>query len=208
MDQFLTLTITGVVTAALYAVAASGLVLTYTTSGIFNFAHGAFGMFAAFAYWKVRFDWGVPAPIALILVLVVGAPIFGALVERVVLRGLREVSEIVRLIVSVSLLFGVYQGALELFPPAGRRMPSFFDGNRIYLGVVNLTWHDGLTVLAALVTAIVLRILLFRTRPGVLMRGVVDDPVPSPRRSPGPRRNAVLGHRHEPRRTRRDPPRR
>ena len=37
---------------ALYAVAASGLVLTYTTSGIFNFAHGAFGMFAAFLYWQ------------------------------------------------------------------------------------------------------------------------------------------------------------
>ena len=38
MDQFLTFTIAGLVTAALFAVAASGLVLTYTTSGIFNFS--------------------------------------------------------------------------------------------------------------------------------------------------------------------------
>ena len=176
MDQFLTFTITGVVTAALYAVAASGLVVTYTTSGIFNFAHGAFGMFAAFAYWQVRFDWGWPAPAALLAVLGIGAPLFGAVVERVVLRGLRDAPEVVQLIVSVSLLFGVYQAAVEVFPPKGRRIPGFFDGNRIDLGVVNLTWHDAITVLAAVVTAIGLRLLLYRTRAGVNMRAVVDDP--------------------------------
>lgn len=175
MDEFLTLTTAGVVTAALYAVAASGLVLTYTTSGVFNFAHGAFGMFAAFCYWQVRQDWGLPAPVALLIVLGIGAPLFGALVERVILRGLRDASEIVRLIVSVSLLFGVYQGALELFPPAGRRNPAFFDGSRLDLGVVALTWHDAITILAALATAALLRFLLFGTRLGVLMRGVVDD---------------------------------
>ena len=176
MDQFLTFTITGVVTAALYAVAASGLVVTYTTSGIFNFAHGAFGMFAAFAYWQVRFDWGWPAPVALLAVLGIGAPLFGAAVERVILRGLRDVPEVVQLIVSVSLLFGVYQAAVEIFPPEGRRIPGFFDGNRIDLGVVNLTWHDAITVIAAVLTAAGLRLLLFRTRSGVNMRGVVDDP--------------------------------
>lgn len=177
MDQFLTFTIAGVVTAALYAVAASGLVLTYTTSGIFNFAHGAFGMFAAFTYWQVRQEWGLPAPIALLIVLGIGAPLFGAAVERVVLRGLRGTAEVIRLIVSVSLLFGVYQGAIVVFPPGvGRRMPGFFDGESIDLGVVNLTWHDAITVIAAVVTAILLRLLLFRTRMGVTMRGVVDDP--------------------------------
>lgn len=175
MDQFLTFTITGLVTAALYAVAASGLVVTYTTSGIFNFAHGAFGMFAAFSYWHLRYEWGWSAPVALVAVLAVGAPLFGAAVERIVLRGLRNVPEVIQLVVSVALLFGVYQGALELFPPEGRRMPGFYDGNSIDLGVVNLTWHDAITVVTAVLTAVLLRLLLFRTRSGVTMRGVVDD---------------------------------
>ena len=69
MDQFLTFTVLGLVTAAIYAVAASGLVVTYTTSGIFNFAHGAFGMLAAFIYWQLRVEWGWPAPIALVVML-------------------------------------------------------------------------------------------------------------------------------------------
>src|SRR5690606_33346197 len=167
--RFLNFSVVGISTAAVYAIAASGLVVTYTTSGIFNFAHGAFGMFAAFAYWQLRFEWGWPAPLALLAVLGAGAPLFGAFVERVVLRGLRDVPEVIQLVVSVSLLFGVYQAALEVFPPKGRRIPGFFDGEAIDLGVVNLTWHDGITVVAAVATALGLRVLLFRTRIGVTM---------------------------------------
>ena len=69
MDQFLTFTVFGLVTAAIYAVAASGLVVTYTTSGIFNFAHGAVAMWAAFVYWQLSSPdgWGLPVWLALVL---------------------------------------------------------------------------------------------------------------------------------------------
>jgi branched-chain amino acid transport system permease protein len=50
MQELLTFTIIGLSTGAIYAVVASGLVVTYTTSGIFNLAHGATGMLAAFTY--------------------------------------------------------------------------------------------------------------------------------------------------------------
>ena len=66
VDKFLTFTIVGLTISAIYAVIASGLVLTYTTTGIFNFAHGAAGMLFAFTYWQLRFDWGWPAPVALV----------------------------------------------------------------------------------------------------------------------------------------------
>ena len=47
MDSLLTIVVFGLTAAAIYAVAASGLVLTFTTSGIFKFAHGAIAMFCA-----------------------------------------------------------------------------------------------------------------------------------------------------------------
>ncbi len=62
MDTFLTFTIVGLVLGSVYAIAASGLVLTYNTSGIFNFAHGAQAMLGAFAYWQLRYGWGLPPP--------------------------------------------------------------------------------------------------------------------------------------------------
>ena len=193
MDEFLTFTIIGLVTGALYAIAASGLVVTYTTSGIFNFAHGATGMFAAFVYWKLRVDQGWPAPIALAAVLFVIAPLFGAAVERVIIRGLWNVSEVTKLIVSISLLFGVYSAATILFSPnVGRRLPGFFEGNSIDLGVYDLSWHEGITIVAAIVTAGALRFLLFGTRGGVSMRAVVDDRDLSRLNGGRPDRSAML----------------
>ena len=44
MSEFLRYTIFGLAFAGIYFIAASGLVVTYTTSGIFNFAHGAVAM--------------------------------------------------------------------------------------------------------------------------------------------------------------------
>ncbi len=69
MHLLLTYTILGLVTGAVYGIAASGLVLTYTTSGIFNFAQGAMAMLAAFTYWQFRYGWNWPAPLALFTVL-------------------------------------------------------------------------------------------------------------------------------------------
>ena len=43
MSEFISLLIAGIVTGSIYAVSASGLVVTYNTTGIFNFAHGAVG---------------------------------------------------------------------------------------------------------------------------------------------------------------------
>ena len=74
MDKFLALTFAGLCTAAIYAIAASGLVLTYTTTGVFNFAHGAIGMLGAFTYWQLHVAWGWPTPIAFLAVLLVIGP--------------------------------------------------------------------------------------------------------------------------------------
>ena len=57
MHEFLEFTIIGIVLGSAYAVAASGLVVTYATSGIFNIAHGAIGMFMAFVYWQLSVGW-------------------------------------------------------------------------------------------------------------------------------------------------------
>ena len=78
-SAFTSQTITGAVIYALtagsiYAIAASGLVVTYTTSGVFNFAQGAIGMIMAFLYWEVRINHGWPAWVALVFVVLIVAP--------------------------------------------------------------------------------------------------------------------------------------
>jgi branched-subunit amino acid ABC-type transport system permease component len=180
METFLQYTILGLVTGGVYGIAASGLVVTYTTSGIFNFAHGAVAMLAAFAYWQVRFDWGWPAPLALLAVLGVAAPVLGALLYGVVMRGLRGTSEVTRIVVPVSVMLGFLALATWVWDPTPRtpRLFLMFFGadNTVSIAGVNVTWHELLAMVLAAVIALALRFLFFRTRNGVAMRAVVDDP--------------------------------
>ena len=60
-NQFLQFTLIGIAYGLVFAIAAAGLVLTYTTTGVFNFAHGAVGMVAAFVYWRLTVEVGMPA---------------------------------------------------------------------------------------------------------------------------------------------------
>ena len=82
MEKFLTFTVIGLTTSAVYAVIASGLVLTYTTTGVFNFAHGALGMVAAFSYWALHVSLGLPAVPSALIVVLAGGPVAGALLGK------------------------------------------------------------------------------------------------------------------------------
>src|SRR5918994_1638562 len=180
METFLQYTILGLVTGAVYGIAASGLVVTYTTSGIFNFAHGAIAMLAAFVYWQVRFDWGWPAPVAIVVVLGVLAPLLGTLLYVGLMRGLRGTSEVTRIVVPVSVMLGFLALATWIWDPtpSSPRLFLLFFGadNTVSIAGVNVTYHELLAVVLAVVIALALRFLFFRTRNGVAMRAVVDDP--------------------------------
>src|ERR687894_732700 len=193
MDQVLQATITGLAAAAILGVAASGLVLTYTTTGIFNFAHGAVGMLGAFAYWQLRFGWGWPAPVALVVVLLVLAPLLGVVIERVVMRGLYDAPETSRIVVSIGLLAALLGLGLWLWPPDVARLFARFWGNEsvAVLGV-NLTWHDIAAIAVAVGLAAGLRVLLYRARPGLAMRAAVDDRSLSMLNGARPHRSAML----------------
>jgi branched-chain amino acid transport system permease protein len=176
MRDLVTFTILGITTGAIYAVAASGLVVTYTTSGIFNFAHGAIGMMAAFTYWELRVNRNWPAPLALFVVILVLAPLFGALIERVLMRGLQGVSQATSLVVTVGLMLGLIGLANTIWKPQDRQLAEFFGGKRAFeLSGVVVNWHQITTIAVAALVAISLRLLLYRTRLGVAMRAQVDD---------------------------------
>lgn len=171
MDKFLAFGLTGLVLAAIYSVIASVLVVTYTTTGIFNFAHGAVGMISAFVYWQLRFDRGLPAPIALVLLLGLVAPVLGLAIEAIV-RGLHDTSETIKLVVTIAMLSALIATARWIWDPnQARPFPRFFaDSASIDIGPTNVNLHQLVTVTAAVGVAVGLRFLLHSTRVGVAMR--------------------------------------
>jgi branched-subunit amino acid ABC-type transport system permease component len=176
-DSVLSTLIVGVSVGSIYAIAASGIVVTYTTSGIFNFAQGAIGMFMAFVYWELRINRGVPAPIALFLVILVIAPLFGALLERALIRLIYDKTLVVQLVVTLGVMFFLMGLAITLWNPTSesRSIDFFFGSEGFEIGSTVVLWHRLITILTAVAIAIFLRLLLYRTRIGVTMRAVVDN---------------------------------
>ncbi len=101
MTLFLTFTVLGLVLGSVYAIAASGLVLTYNTSGIFNFAHGAQAMIGAFLYYRLQVVWGVPTLLSVLILLLVVGPLMGFLLHRFIMGGLRDTAEVTKIVVTV-----------------------------------------------------------------------------------------------------------
>ncbi len=176
MHEFLEFTIIGVVLGSAYAVAASGLVVTYATSGIFNIAHGAMGMFMAFVYWQLSVGWHLNTALAFVLTVFVLAPLLGAVVERGVIQWMDPNNVATTLAVTVGLtllFFGLV--ADYIWKPAARSVPQFFGFSGFTFLGVKIDWEEVITVGAAVAIAVGLRLFLYRTRTGMAMRGVVDN---------------------------------
>jgi len=178
MTLFLTFTVLGLVLGSVYAIAASGLVLTYNTSGIFNFAHGAQAMIGAFLYYQLQVVWGVPTLLSVLILLLVVGPLMGFLLHRFIMGGLRDTAEVTKIVVTVAILLGFVSLSHWVWDPQEARMSKMFFGveSHITVGGVVIRYHEIICLLAAAAIAIGLRLLFTRSRMGVLMRATVDDP--------------------------------
>jgi ABC-type branched-subunit amino acid transport system ATPase component/ABC-type branched-subunit amino acid transport system permease subunit len=108
----------GMATGAVYAMTAQGLVLVYRSSGVVNFAQGAFGAVGAFLYYEGRAD-GHPIIAVWIVALAVPAAI-GAAVQLGVLSRLRHASALVRLVATLGVLFLIVAVANRIWAPEPR----------------------------------------------------------------------------------------
>ncbi len=174
-DQFLAFSVIGIVFGSTYAIAASGLVLTYATSNVFNMAHGAVAMVMSFLYWEVHVNQGWPTWLSLLFVVGIAAPAFGLFLERVMMRRLTEAPVAIALVVTVGLLVACIGVAQFVWKPSGRNIEEFFNGDAVQIGPVRVTVHQLIVLATAAAVAGGLYFLLNRTRIGTAMRAVVDN---------------------------------
>ncbi|MER5890577.1 ATP-binding cassette domain-containing protein [Streptomyces sp. NPDC001941] len=190
MGDLLGFVLSGLVSGALYALLATGLVLSYSASGLFNFAHGATAYLCALVFYELHSGFGWPAvPTALLLVLVV-APGLGWGLDRLMFRRLARVGETAQIVATIGLLVALPALGLwlvELLQEAGA--PVLPAENQFGLPGVGpspaVAWQplDGvgvdsdqlITWVATAVVAALLWLLMRHTRTGLRLRAAVDD---------------------------------
>ncbi len=175
MSDYLPFIVTGLVTGSLYGLAGLGLVLTYRTSGVFNFAHGAIAAGAAFLFHTLHVTHGAPWPIAFALTVALFGVVVGSLLELVT-RPLASAPDSVVVVGTVGLLLAVQGLIYLLYGNLVRSTPVFLPQSGFTLSGVRISWAQVITVIVSAVGAAALYAFLQRARIGVAMRAVVDNP--------------------------------
>jgi ABC-type branched-subunit amino acid transport system ATPase component/branched-subunit amino acid ABC-type transport system permease component len=175
VQEFLPFIVLGIVSGAVYGLAGIGLVLTYKTSGIFNFAYGSVASLSVLIFYWLHVEHGMPWPYAALLCLLVLAPIEGLLLELFA-RILQPVGATLKVVATVGLLLIVLGVGTLWYGNAQVSFPSFLDTSTIRVAGAYVGW-DQITVVAIAVVATAVLYYFFRSaRLGVAMRGVVDNP--------------------------------
>ena len=174
MSDLLPFVVVGLAGGSIYAIAALGLVLTYKTTGIFNFAHGSVAAASAYVFHDLWQNKGLPWPVAFVLVMGVLAPAGGLLLERLS-RLLVRVSTAAKIVATIGLLVGI-QGLLVFhYGPVAIEFPPFLPTKTYAVGSVNVSADQIITMVIALSTAAALAVFFKSTRTGRAMRAVVDN---------------------------------
>jgi branched-subunit amino acid ABC-type transport system permease component len=175
MKAFLPFLVIGVTTGAVYALVSMGLVLSYTTSGVFNFAHGAVGMFATYVFYELRAEVGLPTVVAAGVAVLGVAPIMGLLIDRVLLRRMEGASSSATVVVSLGLLVALQGFVLAVFGAEVRRVPAIFPTWTFRIPGANVGVDQTIVVAIAIAAGIALVAYLHGTHVGLQNRAVVAD---------------------------------
>lgn len=175
MSSLLPFIVVGVVTGSLYGLAGVGLVLTYRTSGVFNFGHGALAAAAAFVFYDLHVRHGWPWPVAALVVLGLFAAI-GAVVLEPLTRVVMNAPASLVVTLTVGLFLAVDGLLLVVFGDVTRNFPPFLPQSGFALDGVLINWGEVISSALVLVLSIGLYLFLRLHRLGVAMRGVVDVP--------------------------------
>nr|WP_228538034.1 ABC transporter permease [Nocardia sp. XZ_19_231] len=88
---------------AIYAIAAASLVVTYVSSGVFNFAFGAMAFAVARFYYFLRVEHDWPLPAAAVIAIGVFGPALGVALYALLFRYLRLRSPLVKIVATIGL---------------------------------------------------------------------------------------------------------
>ena len=174
MADLLTFVLVGLAPGAIYGLAGVGLVLTYRTSGVFNFAHGAQLTVSAYLFYTLHVQRDVPWPAAAAICILVAGPAMGLLMEQIG-RRVSNKPLAAQVAATVGVLLAVQAIAQLTYGLAGINVANFLPAQTVSLFGAYISWSDIITFLFALVATVVLSVFLRTTRLGKSMRAVVDN---------------------------------
>lgn len=105
----------GIALGSIYAIAASGIVVTYVSSGVLNFAFGSIAFFLARFYYFLNTQLGFDQVPAVVVSVLLAGPALGAVLYLLLFRHLRLSSPLIKIVSTIGVSVALPPVALMLF---------------------------------------------------------------------------------------------
>ncbi|WP_300610315.1 branched-chain amino acid ABC transporter permease/ATP-binding protein [Trebonia sp.] len=175
MSVILPYIILGLTSGSVYGMAGVGLVVTYKTSGVFNFAFGAVGTLAAYVFYILNVEHGVPWPVAGLAAVVLLGFVLGVGFE-ILARELARQALAIRIVATIGLVLFI-QGIFEVFyGNDSLTFPTFLPSTSYEIFGAYVTLNQIIVTVIGLAATLGLYVFFRTARLGIAMRAVVDDP--------------------------------
>jgi len=168
------LLVNGLALGSLYALTAFGIVLIYKTTQVITFAQGETAMFSTFVAFTLLTALQLPFVAAFALTLVFAA-LFGALIERLVLRHISTTTILNPVIVTVGLSLILLGAAGWIWGYEIRTFPAPVVGPPMRFGTVVVSQLNAV-IFAVTIALMAVLFMFFRFSPtGIAMRAVAEN---------------------------------
>jgi len=171
--------IAGLVYGAIYAIASSGLVITYVSSGILNFAFGALAYFIARLYYYLLVTQNMGILVSAILAIVVAGPVIGVALYFALFRYLRLSSPLIKVVATLGLLVSIPALATVIFGSGAiLKAPGLApEPVHVYhVAGVAVTLDQVIVYICVVLVVVLGALIMKKTDVGLKVRAMVDSP--------------------------------
>jgi branched-chain amino acid transport system permease protein len=171
----LDLAVAGLVAGGVYALIGVCLVLSYRVGAVINFSQTFSAAFAVFVMSELLdHDWNMWLAMAAALVL--GGAISAAQ-GWVMARWFSDANVLVRSTVTIGMALSFFGITTRIFHNTQRTLPALFKSFHFKISTVTITGSTVASFFGAIVIAVLVWLILGRTRVGVILRAVSGRPV-------------------------------
>jgi branched-chain amino acid transport system permease protein len=174
MGLFVSALVIGLTLGTIYGLMAFGMVASYRISRVINLGQAGIAAFGATLYWWMATQWGAPIVVSILGAILVGAAM-GAVLGVINLRTASWSKGIVMILTLVVTLL-LFSACDLILPSWNTAPPPVFGASGFNFAFTYITEDQIGSFITCIVAAVATTLVLRRTRFGLFVRAIYDDP--------------------------------
>lgn len=176
MSEFLQITLSGLATGSIYALAAIGFTLLWQASQTINFAQGEFVMLPAFFVLIGMHMLGMPLIAAMLFALVLSLILLGVMFKKLVIEPMLPHGTLPIVMATIALGLLMKESVKEFYSAEAQPFPALVSDRTVDIFGAAVSFQDIANLTISLLVVVALQFFLNGTRTGRCMQATAQNP--------------------------------